>query len=63
MQLLLEVGGDTRPRGSQACEDLARRQGYVEVADWVVQYEKRMKNKKNRKQKRQQKKQRLKPDL
>ena len=48
LQLLLKAGATTRPRGSQACEDLARRQGYVELADWVLRYEKRMKGKKRR---------------
>lgn len=54
LELLLEVGGTTRPRGSQACEDLARRQGYEELANWVVRYEEQTKLHINRKQRKQQ---------
>ena len=56
LQLLLKNGATTRPRGSQNCEDLARRQGYDDLADWVLRYEKGMKSKRSRKQKRQKQK-------
>jgi ankyrin repeat protein len=59
LELLLKVGATTRPRGSQACEDLARRQGYVDLADWVLRYETRIKRKKSRKPKRQKQKREL----
>jgi ankyrin repeat protein len=51
-RLLEEKGATTRPRGSQACEDLARRQGYEEVADWVAKYDQRQGKKKAKAQKR-----------